>query len=129
MKRWCAVAFVLAGIPLTGIAAESFEFKQIAACDSEHDPYSPDRLLVERDGERLVATVWAGISCGLSPVEPDVIPDWGTVTLKLAFKADGPVATCRCTAKVQFLLDQDVPTGRTIYFVKDGNGAAHAIAP
>lgn len=129
MKRWFAVALLLAGIPSTGVAAESFEFKQISACDSEHDPYLPDRLLVERKGDRLVATAWAGISCGLVPVEPDVIPDWGTVTLKLDFQADGAVATCRCTAKVQFLLNQEVPSGQTIYFVKDGKGAAHAIAP
>lgn len=126
------VAFVmtlLACIPSAAHATESFEFTTIAACDEEHDPYGPDRLVAERKGERLVVTGWAGVTCGVVPVEPEVVPDWGTVTLKLAFKTDGPVATCRCTTKFQFVLHDDVPAGRTIYFVKEGNGAAHATAP
>ncbi|WP_334177872.1 hypothetical protein [Pseudoxanthomonas sp.] len=54
------------------------------------------------------------------------IPSTGFVAESFEFKQ---VATCRCTAKVQFLLNQEVPSGQTIYFIKDGKGAAHAIAP
>lgn len=120
---------LLAGVASVARAAESFEFTRIAACDDEHDPYGPDRLVAERKNERLVVTGWAGVTCGVVPVDPEVAPDWGTLTLKLAFKTDGPVATCRCTTKFQFTLFENVPSGRTIYFVKDGNGAAHATVP
>ncbi|WP_313927578.1 hypothetical protein [Pseudoxanthomonas sp.] len=120
---------LLACVASAARAAESFEFTRIAACDDEHDPYGPDRLVAERENERLVVTGWAGVTCGVVPVDPEVVPDWGTLTLKLAFKTDGPVATCRCTTKFQFTLFENVPAGRTIYLIKDGNGAAHATAP
>lgn len=129
VTRAAFVMAMVAGFPSSVGATEPFEFTTIAACDDEHDPYAPDRLVAERRGERLVVTGWAGVTCGLVPVEPDVVPDWNTLTLKLAFRTDGPVATCRCTTKFQFVLHQKVPTGRTIYFVKDGNGAAHVTAP
>lgn len=129
IARDAIVMVLLTCIPSAARATESFEFTTIAACDEEHDAYGPDRLVAERRGKHLVVTGWAGVTCGVVPVEPEAVPDWGTVTLKLAFRTDGPVATCRCTTKFQFVLHDDVPAGRTIYFVKDGNGAAHATAP
>lgn len=129
ITRSAFVIALVACFPSKVCATDPFEFTTIAACDEEHDAYGPDRLVAERRGEHLVMTGWAGVTCGVVPVEPEVVLDWGTVTLKLAFKTDGPVATCRCTTKFQFVLHHDVPAGRTIYFVKDGNGAAHAIAP
>ena len=129
MGRSSLLLILLASIPAACLAVEPFEFKQIAACDSEHDPYGPDKLVAERLGNRLLVTGWSGITCGESPVNPEVAPDWGTLTLRLQFKADGPVAVCRCTSKFQFVLAQDVPAGRTIYLVKNGKGAAHAVAP
>jgi len=129
ITRAVFIIALLACFPSMAHATESFEFTTITACDEEHDAYGPDRLVAERRGARLVVTGWAGVTCGVVPVEPEVVPDWGTVTLKLAFETDGPVATCRCTTQFQFVLHHDVPAGRTIYFIKDGNGAAHATAP
>jgi hypothetical protein len=129
MGRFSLLMTLLLGLSSVCVAAEPFEFKQIAACDSEHDPYSPDKLTADRSGDRLVITGWSGVTCGEIPTKPEVVPDWGTLTLRLQFKAVGPLAVCRCTSKFQFVLAQDVPAGRTIYLIKNGKGAAHVVAP
>jgi len=122
--------FCLALLAPAAIAAEPFEFKLLMACDEEHDAYGPDKLVAERADSKLVVTGWAAMACGEHAAHPAVLPDWGSLTLKIdSYSADGVVAACNCTSKFQFTLSQNVPAGRTIYLVKDGKGTAHVVAP
>ena len=130
VKSRLLTALLLAAVTPQAIAVGGAEFNELVACDKEHDPYGPDKLAAERVGNRLIVTGWAGMACGEHVANPKAVPDWGSLTLQIESKsADGVVAACRCTSKFQFLITDEVPTGRTIYLVKDGKGAAHAVAP
>ncbi|HEY0662203.1 MAG TPA: hypothetical protein VGD21_12890 [Lysobacter sp.] len=131
MNRFCTAIVVAATllVPLA-VAAESVEFQLLEACDGEHDAYGPDKLVAERVESQLVITGWASMACGEKAAHPEVLPDWGSLTLKIdSYSQDGVVALCNCTSKFQFKIDQGVPVGQTIYLVKDGRGTAHVVAP
>ena len=124
------IAFLVAASPGTASSAESFSFEELASCDETHDPYGQDRLTVERADTHLLVSGLVGLSCGERVTRPQLLPDWGSLTLAIDTDSGGePVAACRCSAKIRFTLNQEVPSGRIIYLVKNGKGAAHAVAP
>lgn len=114
------------------IHAEPFAFREISLCKDDGgspSPYGPGKLLVERLDESVRVTGWATFQCGVRPTKPEVIPDWGSITLSLTSERTDLTSACFCTSKFEFLLRKNVPSGRVLYLVKDGRGNAHAVVP
>lgn len=126
-------AFAPAGLTTEPqVAAEPFEFREISFCEDDGrspTPNGPGKLEAERLDDRVVVTGWASFACGAKPTNPEVIPDWSSITLRLTSDPTDIGSYCFCTAKFQFLLRKDVPSGRMLYLVKDGRGNAHAVVP
>ena len=114
------------------VAAEPFEFREISFCEDDGNsprPGGPGKLVAERLDDRVVVTGWASFTCGVKPTNPEVIPDWSSITLRLTSERTDIGNYCFCTAKFQFLLRKNVPSGRMLYLVKDGRGHAHTVVP
>lgn len=88
-----------------------------------------DSVHAIRRGEKVVAVVETAAGCSAS-AEPKVSFSKRAVTLGMQLREKGQqVAACLCARRYEFTLAQPVRKGTVLYFVKDGDGVAHTIAP
>jgi hypothetical protein len=135
MKVFIRPLFIISFLLTPVIAASTsreFSFMRESACDSEHDPYGPNKITAEHKKRNLLVTGWVSVNCASILVNPSITHDRNSITINVdtpEIKPDQPIAACNCTEKFTMTINRKVASGTVINLTVRGHQSAKVAVP
>ena len=135
MKVFIRPIFIVALLLTPVLAASSsqdFTFARESACDSEHDPYAPDKIIVEPKKSSLLVTGWVSVNCASYLINPSIIQNENSIIINVdtpKIEPGQPIAACLCTEKFTMKINHKVRSGTVIHLTIGGHDSAQVAVP
>jgi hypothetical protein len=124
------IVFVVCSAAAGAMAGEISLTSDVETCESEIPDDKAAVVNASRKGSTVTLDVTAQLNCAYVPGTPELRVWRSAATVSLPTTSpSGAAATCLCTHRLSFQI-QDLYEGvETIYYVQDGTSLGHADAP
>ncbi len=113
-------------------STQGFTFSHESACDSQHDPYGPDKIIAKPKRSSLLITGWVSVNCASHLINPSVTRNEKSITINVntpKIEYGQPIAACNCTEKFTMRINGKVTSGTLIDLTINGSHSSQVAVP